>query len=814
MSRIILRDGRVAELRRAVNNEHDRAMIRALFRSASPESLYMRFFHAVREVSEQSIAGMIADGGPTGLSLLCLAGDSAIAIGSYARVDEGRAEVAFLVDDRYHGHGLGSLLLAHLAQAAWRYGYRQFEAYVLHENQQMIKVFQASGYELAQQTESTALHLTLPLRETERSRALQETREKLAAAASLHPFFRPKSVAVIGASRAPERPGHLLLKHILDGDYRGIVYPVNPTTPAVSAIRAYPSLTALPEPVDLAVVAVPAEQVPSVIEDCIAADARAVMVVSAGFGEVNEAGRAQERELARRLRASGRRLLGPNTLGLVNTAPDMQLNASLAPRMPSRGGLAIASHSGALGVAILEYASRIGVGVSSFVSLGNKVDVSVNDLLQFWEDDRDVDMVVLYLESFGNPRKFARIARRIARQKPILAVKSARTPRGSAISRLPGAADGAIDPVVTALFRQAGIIRVDTLQELFDVAALLATDPKPCGRRVAVVTNTAGGAVMAADTLQREGLEFIEPLVNLGFEALAEGYRQVLPQVLRDPNVDAVIVLFNPIARSGEEEVVAAIAEAVREVAGDPPTPPAGGVHASQKPVVANFLLHEDYHVRYIQAGERRIPVYPFPEQAVHALARVTDYMEDCQRPLGRVPDLAHCDPEAARAIIRAALASGASALSPAEAADVLVALGIRSAGVSATQAADRPEDSRSERLLSWLNRDALHTWDPGLAVRVALHPLFGPVVGLRWNESVVVRMTPLTDTDAEEMMAAVGAPQAAVDLLLRIARLAEEVPEVTEVTLQSIDCSNGLDGCRVGQVRIAIAKPDMTHVL
>ncbi|WDL95765.1 GNAT family N-acetyltransferase [Alicyclobacillus sp. ALC3] len=788
MSRIILRDGRVAELLKAEDTEVHRALIRNLFQSASPESLYLRFFHAVREVSEKIISSMISDGGPNGLSLLCLAGTQAIAIGTYSRVDAQSAEAAFFVGDAYHGNGLGSLLLAHLAQAAWRNGFRRFEAYVLHENEQMLKVFQASGYELVRRTESTMMHLILPLRETERSRALQETREKFAAAASLHPFFRPNTVAVVGASRDPNRAGHLLLHHVVDGGYTGIATPVNRSTAAVSAMRTYPSLASLPEPPDLAIVAVPADQVPVVIEDCIEAQVRAVMVVSAGFGEVDAAGREKERELARKLRAAGIRLIGPNCLGLVNTAPDVQLNASLAPRLPSVGKLAIASHSGALGVAILEYASVIGVGVSSFVSLGNKVDVSANDLLQFWEDDANVDMIVLYLESFGNPRKFARIARRVAGHKPILVVKSARTPGGSAISRLPGAQEAAVDSVVGGLFRQAGIIRLDTLQELFDVAALLAVEPKPQGRRVAVVTNTAGGAVMTADTLQREGLSFVGPVINLGFEALADSYREVLPQVLRDHDVDAVVVLFTPVAISDEEEVIAAIGEAIEMVDADPED----GMHLrpSQKPVVANFLSHGDYHVRTIVAGQRRIPVYPFPEQAVHALARVTEYVEDGARLRGRIPDLPGCDVDGARDLVRGALGDGKKELSGAQAHDVLGRVGI---------------DCKMRPV------PALRAGDETLRIEVRPHALFGPVVHVTGSGGSVFRMTPLTDIDAADMVTSVKAPEAVADVLLRVSRLAEEVPEVYNVTLGHLQVlSDAPSACMVGDASLSVREPDI----
>ncbi|RIV28663.1 GNAT family N-acetyltransferase [Alicyclobacillaceae bacterium I2511] len=645
MARVILRDGKIAELRVVHNGTEDAAILRQLFASASKDSLYLRFFHAVREVDAKVLEDMLAGDGENRLSLMCVWADRVLGVGNYTRTGEDVAEISFFVRDDVQGKGVGSLLLEHLAQTAWRYGFRRFEAQVLYENNKMLQVFAASGYEVRRTLKSGVIYLDLPLLQTERSRALQETREKLATAASLMPFFQPRAVAVIGASRDPNRLGHMLLRHILEGHFQGTVYPVNPIATAVAAVRSYSCLADIPEPVDLAVIAVPAQQVPEVVEQCIQAQVRGVMVISAGFSETGEAGRIVEQALAERLRGVGCRLIGPNSLGILTTDNEVSLNASFAPHLPSQRGMAIASQSGALGVAILEYAQQLGLGISSFVSVGNKADVSSNDLLQFWEDDPGTETIVLYLESFGNPRKFSNITRRITRHKPVLAVKSARTSGGASVSNFPLLNVGSADAVVEALFQQTGIIRLDTLQELFDVAALLSSQPLPKGDNVAIVTNTGGGAVITVDALLREGMQFVQPVIDLGFETLAEQYRQVLPQVLRDPNVDAVVILYAEVGVFEENGVQIAIAEAVEEVCNE--------LGEFSKPIVTNFLMKGDYRVRYISTQTGRIPVYPFPEQAARALGKVGAYARFRRAPAGRMPDLADVDTEAARRAVR-----------------------------------------------------------------------------------------------------------------------------------------------------------------
>ncbi|GMA51634.1 hypothetical protein GCM10025857_29910 [Alicyclobacillus contaminans] len=773
MTQVILRDGRVAELRRAHPDAADHARVKALFDRASSDSLFYRFFHTVREVSDEQIHEMLDGDGYDRLSLLCLAGDRALGIGTYVRTDDETAEVAFLVDDELHGKGFGTLLLEHLAQEAWRRGFKRFEAYVMDGNYKMLQVFRSSGYQLQQTSESGAMHLVLPLTHTERVRALRATRDKLATQASLMPFFAPKAIAVIGASRDPHGLGNLVFRNILNGGFQGTVYPVNPSAQTVVSVRAYKTLMDVPEPVDLAVVVVPAADVLDVVRQCVEANVGAVMILSAGFAERGPAGAELQAQITAVLRSGGQRLIGPNSLGLVNTSKDVQLNASFARDIPTVQGLSIASQSGALGIAILEYASRAGVGVTHFVSMGNKADVSSNDLIQYWEDDPNTHLIALYIESFGNPRKFSRLARRITRKKPILVVKGAQSPMTRAISGLPATApSNAAESVVDALFQQTGIIRIDTLQEMFDVAVLLANQPLPRGRRVAIVTNSAGGAVITADALLKDGFTFVQPVVDLGFNALAEGYRKVLPQVLRDESVDAVVVLYIPVGDTQRDAIASAIAEAVDEAYSE-------GIQG--KPIVANVMETGTYFVHSLPTNHGDIPVYPFPEQAVRALAKVTLYAEYLARDSGYVPDLEGANPELARTLVRKHLA--ANVLPPEICRQVCDHMGI-------VQTALTPEDTLFR-----------------VRIDVTPDPLFGPVIrAVRLYDGVVdeaamplqavVRITPLTNLDAiaavEEMVRwypNVSAADAGclADLLLRLSRLVEEVPEITGLSLPSV---------------------------
>ncbi len=757
--RVILRDGGVADLREATGSADERAMLKEFFRQASPAAIYFRFFHALREVDDRRIEEMLRSGRPDSYALLCVSGGEILGISHYVRTDDASAEVDFFVDERFHGHGIGTLLLEQMADVAWRAGLRRFEAYAMQDNQNMINLLLHSGYSVKQHYapgDYGTLRLVLPLGETERSRALRDAREQLATAASLQPFLHPKTIAVVGASRDPARLGHMLFRHVLESGFPGTAYPVNPSAHSVGGVRAYPNLAEVPEPIDLALLAVPADKVEAVIDECIAAKVGGVAILSAG---VDDAGHQRQRDIAGRLRAAGIRLLGPNCFGLLTTDLERPLNASFAPRLPRRGRLAIASQSGALGIAILDYASRVGVGVSSFVSMGDKTDVSGNDLLQYWEDDPETDLIALHLESFGNPGKFSRIARRISPRKPILVVKSARTLGGAAISEFRVGEDPR-DHTYEGLFRQTGVIRADTIEELFDVAALLTASPPPQGPRVAVLTNSAGGAVMTVDELPRHGLEMVRPPVDLGFEALADGYRHALPDVLRDPDVDAVIVLFVPVGISHSAEVARSIADAVQEAAQE-------GI---RKPIVSNFLLtpEDGTALGWIEAGEQRIPVYPFPERAVRALGQTVRYAEHHRQPKGRIPDLEHADHGAAREIVRRHAGDG-TVLPSAAAVEVLADMGVETV-------------------------DAVQSSGPRLRAEVCQDPLFGPVLQLQpltpSPSEPHERLVPLTDRDAQVLSEICLRPfaktlpedaQALADVLLRLSRLVEEVPEITE---------------------------------
>lgn len=748
--RIILRDGRVAELRTPQPTPQDRDLLRQLFRRASTDSLYFRFFHVVAEISDTELDRMTQMTPGQSFALVCDAGDALWAIGNYVRTDPDSAEVAFFVDDRMQGRGLGTLLLEHLADQAWRDGFRRFVAYVLSDNHQMLRVFRSSGFAVTQHWADGAIELTLPLGQTERQKSLTALREKLATAASLQPFFHPRTVAVVGASRDDERLGHRLFVHIVDGNFSGTVYPVNREARAVHAVRAYARLSDIPEPIDLAFVVVPSRELLPIVNDAIYAGVKGLVITSSGLGDGGPEGQALEEMIVAKLRRAGIRLVGPSSMGLVSTEPSLNLNASFAPKLPTRGQLAVASHSGALGVAIMHYASRIGLGISSFVSLGNKPDVSVNDLLQYWEDDPETTAIMLYMESFGNPRKFSRIARRLTRNKPILAVKSARTrPRAENPDFRRFHWDMS-DAPVDALFRQSGIIRADTLEELFDVAAIVTSQPLLRGGRIGLVTNSAAGTLLAEDSIHTLGLTLVD-VIDVGFDSLAQGYDEAIPRMLARTDIDALAVLFVPVGHRETAEVL----EAVRRSAGK---------YFSQAedpiPIVANILLADPTADRFIDVGARRIPVFPFPETALRALARVRDYGQFMIRPQGRIVDLPGVQVGQARSVIRAALESEDHQCLPQdEIQRVWDAMGI--------QIQTTPDAVSGE-----------------LAIAMASDPLFGPILGVRSSDGETrIRLIPVTDEDVlrlvPESVREMGEEEMWADLLLRLSRLVEECPEI-----------------------------------
>lgn len=498
-------------------------------------------------------------------------------------------------------------------------------------------------------------------------------------------LLRPRSVAVVGASSRRGTIGAEILHNLLHAGFVGPVYPVNPSAVAVQSVRAWPSVTAIPDPVDLAVVVVPQPQVLGVVEECLAKGVRGLLVITAGFKETGAEGAALEREIVHRVRAAGARLVGPNCLGIVTTDPDTRLDATFAPTFPPAGTVSVASQSGALGVAMLDYARELNIGIRDFVSIGNKADVSGNDLIAFWDADPGTQVVLLYLESFGNPLRFAEIARRVSRRKPIVAVKSGRSQRGLlAASSHTGSLAGA-DAAVQALVDDTGILRVDTVDELFDMAAFLAHQPVPRGRRVAILTNAGGPGILATDACEAWGLQvpdlppavaeelasFLPPAasvknpVDMIASATPEQFARATRVLLGCDAVDALVVLFVPPITTNSEAVGRAIAE---------------GAAGMAKPVISCFMGRHGVPAALSQLQAAHIPSYAFPESAVRVLARAARYAEWKEKPPGtrRVPD--GVDLAAARAALAEgrARADGDGWLAPADVDAVLRAVGVR----------------------------------------------------------------------------------------------------------------------------------------
>ncbi|MGH3054146.1 MAG: GNAT family N-acetyltransferase, partial [Gaiellaceae bacterium] len=483
-----------------------------------------------------------------------------IGVGRYAVLDDGatRAEIAFAVADDFQGRGVGTLLLEHLAPIARANGITEFEADVLGENNRMLEVFAQSGFVVKRSIEDGVFHVTFPTAETDQVQEASLARERVAAARSMRAILHPQSVAIVGASRHPRTIGAALVANAKRSGFAGTVYPINPQATEIDGFKSYPSLSAVNAPIDLAIIAVPAAAVEETLAECARVGVRGVVVISSGFAEVSAEGRALQQRLKDLVRASGMRMVGPNCMGILNTDPAVSFNGTFAPTWPPAGNIGMLSQSGALGLAILDYVHTYNIGISTFISAGNKADVSSNDLLCYWADDPRTKVIVLYLESFGNPRKFARIAPEIARLKPIVAVKSGRSAAGTRAASSHSAALASLDVAVDALFEQAGVIRTGTLEELFDVAALLSTQPVPAGPRVGVVTNAGGPGILLADACEARGLKlpeltaetvahlrtFLPPQAGLSnpidmiASATPEQYALSIEAVGADPNVD------------------------------------------------------------------------------------------------------------------------------------------------------------------------------------------------------------------------------------------------------------------------------------
>ncbi|MFK0213689.1 GNAT family N-acetyltransferase [Streptomyces sp. NPDC090298] len=581
---VVLRDGGTARVRPITTDDADRLV--SFYEQVSDESKYYRFFAPYPRLSAKDVHRFTHHDFVDRVGLAATVGGEFIATVRYDRIDArglpasapaDEAEVAFLVQDAHQGRGVASALLEHIAAVARERGIRRFAAEVLPANSKMIKVFTDAGYTQKRSFEDGSVRLHLDLEPTDRSLAVQRAREQRAEARSVQRLLTPGSVAVVGAGRAPGGVGRTVLRNLLGAGFTGRVYAVNAALTEeteLDGVPALPSVAAIGAPVDLAVVAVPAERVPEAVADCGEHGVRGLVVLSAGYAESGAAGRERQRALVRQARSYGMRIIGPNAFGIINTAADVRLNASLAPQMPAAGRIGLFTQSGAIGIALLAGLHRRGAGLSSFISAGNRADVSGNDFLQHWYDDPGTDVVLLYLESIGNPRKFTRLARRTAAVKPVVVVKGARH-SGSAppghrvpVTRIPHA-------TVSALLRQAGVIRVDTVTELVDAGLLLAAQPLPTGPRVAILGNSESLGLLTYDACLTEGLRPLRPL-DLTTAAVPADFRDALAAALADETSDAVVVTAIPwvgedgATEFGDGEVLAA---ALREAVASAPAP-------------------------------------------------------------------------------------------------------------------------------------------------------------------------------------------------------------------------------------------------
>ncbi|HEX3787912.1 MAG TPA: GNAT family N-acetyltransferase [Pseudonocardiaceae bacterium] len=862
---VVLSDGGTVHLRPITPD--DAPKIVALHGRMSDRTRYFRYFGAYPRISDRDLRRFSVVDHHGRVAFGAFLGDDLIAVGRYEQLNDGdSAEVAFVVEDAHQGRGLGSILLEHLAAAARERGLARFEAEVLAENGQMVRVFRDAGYRVSRALAEGVLHLEFAVDATEKSVAVARAREQAAEARSVHNLLHPRSVAVIGASTDPSKIGYAVLTNLLAADFAGTVYPVNSEHRSVRGVRAYPSVLDIPDPVDLAVVAVPAAGVDEVMDACLVKGVRTLVVLSSGFADIGPDGRSAELRLVSEARAHGMRVVGPNALGVVNTDPAVRLNATLAARLPGSGRTGFFCQSGALGIAILADSAARGLGLSTFVSAGNRADVSGNDLLQYWETDPATSVVLLYLESFGNPRKFARLARRLARHKPIVVVKSGRH------AVRPGLAATSVpvdDESVQALFEQAGVIRVESLSQLFDTALLLANQPLPAGDRVAVVGNSTAIGLLAADTVLAQGLRLADEPVDTGSDASPERFAAAVRAALHRTDVDALVVVFVPPLAIP----VTAYARALREVVAE------GSPGEHGKPIVSTFLAVEGVPAELAvpgpggAPGPGSVPSYSSPERAVFSLARVVRYARWRSAPLGEFVRLDGINSDAARTLTkdsvvdskhdRVMLSDNDStrllgcyginlvpfrlAHSSAEAVDLAAELGgsvvLKSAAENFRHRTDlvgvRLDLTQPDQIrvayhdlceLSGVDDVIVQRMAPrglscvigvqddpsfGSLVYFGLSGLLGDLLGDR-----AYRAVPLTSTDAANL---VRAPRAApllagyrgaepadldglTELVLRVAAMAEELPEIRDLALDPVLVS--ADSIAVTSARIILGAP------
>lgn len=784
---VLLRDGGQALIR--PYRPSDRSQIEALFSRLSPLSRELRFHTAAPRLSPALLDRVVA-----GHALVGQIGATVAAISSYYRLrDPGRAEMAISVDDAQHGRGLGTALFERLSRDAWAEGIHRFIALVLAKNQAMLALLHGLGFRTSRTLEHGVLEVTVDLTPDASYLQRADTRRHRAAVASLQALFEPRAIAIVGASRRRGAIGHEIVRNLAEGGFRGRIYPINPRAEEIAGLPAFASALALSEPIDLAIIATPASSALEVAGECLDAGARVLLVVSSGFAELGEDGRRLQQELTQLCHARGARLVGPHSMGILVNRPLGALNATPARRLPLPGRLAISSQLGTLGVAVIELGRRLGIGLAAFVSIGDKADVSSNDLLDRWEEDESVEQIALHAESYGDPRHFSRVVRRVAARKPVVAVGAGRSFERRQEGQDWLASVYQIDGVDAAdLFRRLGVVPCETLEEAFESLLFLAHQPAPAGNRVAILTNAAELGLIAADACRSAGLQtpelaadacaalaaLLPPRVQaanpvmLPVDAPPSHYSAALRALLADPGVDAALVLVVPPREIDPAEVAAALTAAA-----DP---------RLQKPITACFDGQQG--VSHALRGARAIPSYTFAEAAARALGRAAIYGAWLRRPAGDVPPLEGIDLEAARGIVEAALEQQQTVeLERAQTRTLLHAYGVSvspSAGV-------RPGGVVAECRAGIVSD---RVFGPLLAFGLA-----GPVAEA--SGDVAFLTLPVTDLDVEELLESLrggailrgfrGGPTADLaairELLLRLCRLADDLPELTALDLSPV---------------------------
>ncbi len=711
-------------------------------------------------------------------------------------------------------------------------------------------------------------------------------RERTSTLASLRYLLEPASIALVGASRHPGTIGNILLDCLIKSGYTGKLYPVNPNVDSLMSIKTYPSVLDIPGDVDMAIVAVPARLVTKVADECGRKGVRVLTIISDGFKETGPEGASREKELCDVALGYGMRIIGPNCMGVINTSSALNMNATFSPVYPPSGNVAFLSQSGAMGLVVLEYASNLDIGISTFISVGNRADISSNDLLEYWEQDEATDVILLYLESFGNPRRFSSIARRVTAKKPIIAVKGGSTKAGSRAASSHTGAMATSDVMSDVLFQHSGIIRVRLMEEMFDVAALLSNQPLPRGRNLTIVTNGGGPGIIAADAAARNELSLPQPSEALSDKlksvikrdimvrnpldttagADAEEFRGILKVLAKDRESDAVLVIFIPPVVGNTEDFEAAIRDVSQEF------------WKEKKPLLACFLGQRGFKAKLGSAG-KFVPSYPFPEEAVEALASAVKYAEMRARPTGRLPEFEDIDKEKAHELVRKAMTKSERRplwLEPRDINDLLECYGLRIAKtlvadtpdaaarvasevgfpvavklVSATishksdvggvvlglESAEAVRDAFNE-IASKLEKAGRRDEMQGVMVQrmvtggvetiagVTQDPNFGPLLmfgsGGTYAEllnDVAMRLHPLTDLDAQEMVASLkmsrlfdgyrGSPpldRAAVqELLLRLSRMVADIPQIAELDFNPVKVMPEGEGYWIVDARIML---------